>query len=52
MSEKYWVIFLGVGNQSEFFKLKLMGISFSIYEFSPYEQFSSNELRSLIEGWV
>jgi hypothetical protein len=38
------VIFVGVGNQSEFVTLKLMGISFSIYEFSPYEQFSLNEL--------
>jgi hypothetical protein len=46
MREKYWLIFLGVGNQSEFFILKLMGISLSIYEFSPYKQFSSNELRS------
>jgi hypothetical protein len=46
MWEKYWVIFLVVGNQSEFFALKLMGISLSIYEFSIYEQFSSNELRS------
>jgi hypothetical protein len=35
MWEKYWVIFLGVGNQSELFTLILMGISFSIYEFSP-----------------
>jgi hypothetical protein len=26
--EKNWVIFLGIGNQSEFFTLKLMGISF------------------------
>jgi hypothetical protein len=34
------VVFLGVGNQSEFFTLKLMGISFSIHEFSSYEQFS------------
>jgi hypothetical protein len=33
MWEKYWVIFLGVGNQSEFFTLKLMVISFSTYEF-------------------
>jgi hypothetical protein len=39
MWEKYWVIFLGFGNQSEFFTLKLMGISFLIYEFSPYEHF-------------
>jgi hypothetical protein len=43
MWEKYWVTFLGVGNQSEFFTLKLREISFSIYEFSPYEQLSSNE---------
>jgi hypothetical protein len=28
------------------FTLKLMGTSFSIYEFSRYEHFSSNELRS------
>jgi hypothetical protein len=35
--EKYWVIFVGVWNQSEFFTLKLMGILFSIYDFSPYE---------------
>jgi hypothetical protein len=38
--------FSGVGNQSEFFTVILMGISFSIYEFSPFVQFSSNELRS------
>jgi hypothetical protein len=46
------VIFLGVGNKSEFFTLKLMGMSFSIYEFSPYKLFSSNELRSSVEEWV
>jgi hypothetical protein len=43
---KYWVIFLGVWTSQIFFTLKLMGISFSIYGFSPYEQFSSKELRS------
>jgi hypothetical protein len=36
----------GVGNQSEYITLKLMGISLSLDEFSPYDQFSSNELRS------
>jgi hypothetical protein len=46
MWEKYWVIFLGVRNQSECFTLKLMGILFLIYEFSPCEQFSLNELCS------
>jgi hypothetical protein len=40
------VIFLGAGNQPEFFTLKLMGILFLIYEFSPYEQFSLSELHS------
>jgi hypothetical protein len=40
------------GSQEPFFMLILMGISFSIHEFSPYEQFSSNELRSYIEGRV
>jgi hypothetical protein len=46
MLGKYWVIVPVVGNQSEFFILKLMEISFSIYKFSPYEQFLWNEFRS------
>jgi hypothetical protein len=41
MSEKYRMIFLRAGSQSEFFTLKLMEMP--IYEFSPYEQFSRNE---------
>jgi hypothetical protein len=35
MWEEHWIIFLGDGNQPELLTLKLMGISFSIYEFSP-----------------
>jgi hypothetical protein len=41
--------FSGSRKQSEFFTLKFIGISLSIYGISPYEQFSTNELRSKIE---
>jgi hypothetical protein len=53
MWEQYWVIFLGVGNQPEFFILKVMRISFSTYEFSPYKQFSStNYIRKSRDGCI
>jgi hypothetical protein len=44
--EKVLGNFVGVGNQSEFVTLKLKEVLFPIYEFSPYEQFSSNKLLS------
>jgi hypothetical protein len=40
------------GKWSEFFTLKLTEISFSIYEFSPYEQLPSNELTFVNRGTV
>lgn len=40
-----WGIFPGFVNESVTFTCKVMGISYSVYEFSPYEQFLSlNEL--------
>jgi hypothetical protein len=38
--------FFGNREPVRIFTMKLIEFSFSIYEFSPYEQFSSNELRS------
>jgi hypothetical protein len=46
------VVFLGGGNQSKYFTFKLMEITFSIYEFSPQDLFSLDELRSKIELWL
>lgn len=43
------MIFVGVLHQSEFFTLKLVDILFPVYEFSPYEPFSSKELRYYME---
>jgi hypothetical protein len=51
MLEKYWVIFLGVRNKSEFFTLKLVGISFLIRKFLPYAQFhQTNYIRKSRDG--
>jgi hypothetical protein len=51
MWEKYWVIYVGVKNQSELL-LEFNECLFSICEFSLQEQLSWNELISLIERWA
>lgn len=42
--------FTAVGSAN--FTFKIMGTSFQVYEFSPYEQFSWKKLSSCIQGYL
>jgi hypothetical protein len=44
--QKYWVIFLGVGNRSEFFYVEINGHFILDLRVVSLRKFSSNELRS------